>query len=122
MQAWLEAYHGVSCGNEGTLDHGDIKGRAGAIQAAINLELHDISIGIVDIKIEGLNGQLPNLDLFNLASKMLIKEGISHSFKNRINKSFRDPMKDWYYSFQTLMTMIATQATGVSIWKIFSRF
>lgn len=104
----------MSCGNEGTLNHGDIKGRAGAIQAAVNLELHDISIGLVDIKVEGLNGQLPNLDLFNLASKMLIKEGITHTFKNRMNKSFRDPMKDWYYSFQTLMAMVATQATGVS--------
>lgn len=43
VQAWLEAYHGVTCGN--VLEHGDIKGRAGAIQAAINLELHSERIG-----------------------------------------------------------------------------
>jgi glycosylphosphatidylinositol transamidase len=113
MQAWLEAYHGVGCGNDGTLDHGDIKGRAGAIQAAINLEFHESLISQVDIKVEGLNGQLPNLDLFNLAAKMLHKEGIPHTFKNRPNKSLRDPVKDWLYSLQTLLAMISTQATGV---------
>lgn len=45
MQAWLEAYHSVSCGKRGTINYGDLHGRAGAIQAAINLELHDINIG-----------------------------------------------------------------------------
>lgn len=118
IQAWLEAYHGVKCGDDGTLDHGDLRGRAGAIQAAINLELHDPTIGHVDIKVEGLNGQLPNLDLFNLASKMLAKEGVFHTFKNRPNKKLRDPIKDWLYSFQTLMAMISTQATGVNFCKV----
>lgn len=46
MQAWLEAYHGVSRGDEGVLDHGDLRGRAGAIQAAINLEIHDKNVGM----------------------------------------------------------------------------
>lgn len=62
-QAWLEAYHGM--GNSGRddvrygpfyskydgqksrkkiLDSGNLKGRAGAIQAAINLELPALSI------------------------------------------------------------------------------
>lgn len=45
VQAWLEAYHSVSCGKKGTLDFGDLHGRAGAIQAAINLELHSVNIG-----------------------------------------------------------------------------
>lgn len=46
MQAWLEAYHGVSCGTSGVLDSGDMKGRAGSIQAAINLEFHDVDISM----------------------------------------------------------------------------
>lgn len=46
IQAWLEAYHSVSCGQIGVLDHGDLRGRGGAIQAAINLELHSVYIGI----------------------------------------------------------------------------
>lgn len=45
VQAWLEAYYGVSCGSENILDHGDLRGRGGAIQAAINLELHSERIG-----------------------------------------------------------------------------
>lgn len=45
IQAWLEAYYGVSSGNEGILNHGDLKGRGGAIQAAINLELHSDKVG-----------------------------------------------------------------------------
>ncbi|KAI4469274.1 glycosylphosphatidylinositol anchor attachment 1 protein [Holotrichia oblita] len=113
MQAWLEAYHGISGGKRGTLNAGDMRGRAGAIQAAINLELHSIEIGEIDIKIEGLNGQLPNLDLFNLATRMCAKEGVSHTFKNRIPRRYTDPVKDWKYTFQTMLSMVATQATGI---------
>ncbi|XP_074035846.1 glycosylphosphatidylinositol anchor attachment 1 [Leptinotarsa decemlineata] len=113
IQAWLEAYHGVTCGNEDTLYHGDLRGRAGAIQAAINLELHSERIGQMDIKIEGLNGQLPNLDLFNLASKMCAKEGLYHTFKNRGPKYYRDFFKEWWNYFKNLLAMMATQATGI---------
>ncbi|KAJ8964724.1 hypothetical protein NQ317_009211 [Molorchus minor] len=91
IQAWLEAYHGVSCGHENILDHGDLRGRAGAIQAAVNLELHSQEIGQIDLKIEGLNGQLPNLDLFNLVSKMCGKEGVYQTFKNVIRRSYDEP-------------------------------
>lgn len=45
IQAWLEAYHGVTCGNEGVLNYGDLKSRGGAIQAAINLEIHSDKVG-----------------------------------------------------------------------------
>ncbi|KAF5274120.1 hypothetical protein FQR65_LT04518 [Abscondita terminalis] len=113
IQAWLEAYFNVVCGRRGVLDHGDLRGRGGAIQAAINLEFHDVLIDRMDIKVEGLNGQLPNLDLFNLATRMCSKEGVSHTFKNRDNRNYRDPLKEWNYSFQTLMNMVFTQASGV---------
>lgn len=113
VQAWLEAYYGVSCGSEDVLQHGDLKGRGGAIQAAINLELHSEKIGQMDIKVEGLNGQLPNLDLFNLASKMCTKEGVYQTFKNRIPRYYRDPVKEWWNNFQNLLLMMATQAVGI---------
>lgn len=45
MQAWLEAYHRISSGKNGVLNSGDLTGRAGAIQAAINLEFHATDIG-----------------------------------------------------------------------------
>lgn len=47
IQAWLESYYGVTCGNEGILNHGDLKGRGGAIQAAVNLEFHSDKVGKV---------------------------------------------------------------------------
>lgn len=113
VQAWLEAYHQVSCGRPGILDHGDMMGRAGAIQAAVNLELHAESISHIDIKVEGLNGQLPNLDLVNLMHRMCSKESVKHTFKNRENANFRDEFSEWSYSFTTLMAMVSTQATGI---------
>lgn len=113
VQAWLEAYHKATCGRSGVLDHGDMIGRGGAIQAAINLELHAEKIGYIDVKIEGLNGQLPNLDLVNLIHRMCSKEGVRHTFKNRENGNYRNWYKDWLHSFKTLMAMVTTQATGV---------
>lgn len=70
--------------------------------------------GQVDMKVEGLNGQLPNLDLFNLANRMCIKEHVDHTFKNKPSRFIRDPVKSWTYAFKTLMAMVSTQATSVS--------
>lgn len=75
--------------------------------------LFKILVGDIDIKIEGLNGQLPNLDLFNLAARMCVKENVPHTFKGRAARKFSDPVKDWKYTFRTLLSMVATQATGV---------
>lgn len=52
MQSWLDAYHGVTSGHEGVLVSGDLAGRAGSIQAAINLELHSMTISSIDVKVE----------------------------------------------------------------------
>ncbi|XP_034933569.1 glycosylphosphatidylinositol anchor attachment 1 protein [Chelonus insularis] len=113
MQAWLDAYHGVVSGQKGVLIPGDLSGRAGSIQAAINLELHSIKVSYIDVKVEGLNGQLPNLDLFNLAQNMIKKEEIKRSFQRRFDIRSKHAFKEWWYYFNTLSSMIFTQATGV---------
>ncbi|XP_043786986.1 glycosylphosphatidylinositol anchor attachment 1 protein [Apis laboriosa] len=113
IQAWLDAYHGVISGNEGVLLSGDLPGRAGSIQAAINLELHSMKISSIDVKIEGLNGRLPNLDLFNLAQNMITKEGIRQSFQRRFDVKYKNKFKNWWYHFNTLLMMITSQATGI---------
>lgn len=51
MQAWLDAYHGVTSGSEGVLMAGDLTGRSGSIQTAINLELHSMRISSIDVKV-----------------------------------------------------------------------
>ncbi len=43
----------------------NLKKRGGSIQAALNLELADLVSDRIELKIEGSNGKLPNLDLFN---------------------------------------------------------
>ncbi|KAK6633177.1 hypothetical protein RUM43_012921 [Polyplax serrata] len=112
-QAWLQAYHNIQFGN-GILNHGNIVARAGSIQAAINLEIHATKISHIDVKIEGLNGQLPNLDLVNLVHKLCKNEGIQHTFKNRNNPKKKDlPIEQWFHSLGTLFSMVWTQASCI---------
>ncbi|KAI7871251.1 Gaa1-like protein [Spinellus fusiger] len=67
-QAWLDAYHGIvqSQGNNTTGFSSIVMPRSGAIQGVVNLDFpgtHDYArLGIF---FEGVNGQLPNLDLVN---------------------------------------------------------
>lgn len=69
---------------EGVLEHGELLGRGGAIQAGLNLELHSAKVGYIDVKLSGLNGQLPNLDLVNLVHRMCSKEGVRHTFNGKV--------------------------------------
>uniref|UniRef100_A0A2H1VTF8 SFRICE_024866 n=1 Tax=Spodoptera frugiperda TaxID=7108 RepID=A0A2H1VTF8_SPOFR len=96
------------------LNPGTLKGRSGSIQAAILLEFSSPKIRYVEVKIEGLNGQLPNLDLVNLVHKLCQKSGIHHSF----GKSYswirgRDSMDDWKNGFWTMFEMMVGQIDGV---------
>ncbi|CAL4128148.1 unnamed protein product, partial [Meganyctiphanes norvegica] len=112
IQAWLQAYHRVQSGAN-VLDHGDLDGRAGSIQAAINLELHSEHVSHIDVKVEGLNGQLPNLDLVNLIHRLCQRENVHHTFKNRDDHPRPETFHGWVHQLKTLWYMIATQATGV---------
>ena len=40
----------------------------------------------LNVKVEGLNGQLPNLDLFNLVTRLGTKEGITPMVQGRYHK------------------------------------
>ena len=61
-----------------------MQGRAGSIQAAINLELDDEDISSMEIIIESLNGQLPNLDLVNMVIRLCQSEGIPAALKTLV--------------------------------------
>ncbi|XP_068203128.1 glycosylphosphatidylinositol anchor attachment 1 protein [Palaemon carinicauda] len=111
-QAWLQAYHRTESG-AGILDYGDLDGRAGAIQAAINLEIYGSQVSHIDVKVEGLNGQLPNLDLVNLIHRLCQRETVLHTFKNRVDHPQPETFNGWYHQFKTLLAMIMSQATGV---------
>lgn len=111
-QAWLQAYHRTQSG-AGILVHGDLEGRAGAIQAAINLELHNSQVSHIDVKVEGLNGQLPNLDLVNLIHRLCQRENVHHTFKNRGDHPRPETLHGWMHQLHTLFSMVASQASGV---------
>lgn len=59
-------------------------GRAGAIQAAISLELSSDVITSFDVAVEGLNGQLPNLDLVNLFYAFCQKNGLLCTIQGKV--------------------------------------
>ncbi|XP_053617856.1 glycosylphosphatidylinositol anchor attachment 1 protein [Plodia interpunctella] len=96
------------------LDPGRLKGRSGSIQAAINLEFHTPKIKYIEVKVEGLNGQLPNLDLVNLVHKLCVKSGIHHSYKNSYSWiRTRNKYDEWTNGIVTILGMVTSQIAGV---------
>ncbi|XP_064075002.1 glycosylphosphatidylinositol anchor attachment 1 protein [Vanessa tameamea] len=96
------------------LDPGTLKGRSGSIQAAINLEFHTPKFKYIEVKVEGLNGQLPNLDLVNLVHKLCVKSGIHHSYKNSYSWiRTRNKMDEWFNGIWTMLGMVSAQIAGV---------
>ncbi|XP_046973446.1 glycosylphosphatidylinositol anchor attachment 1 protein [Vanessa cardui] len=96
------------------LDPGTLKGRSGSIQAAINLEFHTPKFKYIEVKVEGLNGQLPNLDLVNLVHKLCVKSGIHHSYKNSYSWiRTRNKMDEWVNGIWTMLGMVSAQIAGV---------
>jgi GPI-anchor transamidase subunit GAA1 len=63
----------------------ELPGRSGAIQAALNLEIGTDRVSRLDIRIEGLNGQLPNLDFVNTAVRLCRREGITPTLQKRVS-------------------------------------
>lgn len=111
MQAWLDAYQGTD--ESDVLKSGTLEARAGSIQAAINLEIQGFDIDYIDVKIEGLNGQLPNLDLVNLVNRIALKEGLASGHRQTSNKRRSGAKSKMQANLKHVIGMILTQATGV---------
>ncbi|CAB4255702.1 similar to Saccharomyces cerevisiae YLR088W GAA1 Subunit of the GPI (glycosylphosphatidylinositol):protein transamidase complex [Maudiozyma barnettii] len=91
LRAWVEAYHTSL----------DLTG--GSIEAAINIDYASDSdfLDYVEIYYDGLNGELPNLDLLNVAIKITQHEGMKVS----LNGQPKDTIDDDGY-FPRLKTML----------------
>ncbi|SMN21107.1 similar to Saccharomyces cerevisiae YLR088W GAA1 Subunit of the GPI (glycosylphosphatidylinositol):protein transamidase complex [Maudiozyma saulgeensis] len=91
LRAWVEAYHTSL----------DLTG--GSIEAAINIDYASNSdfLDYVEIYYDGLNGELPNLDLLNVAIKITQHEGMKVS----LNGQPKDTIDDNGY-FPRLRTML----------------
>ncbi|KAM7533810.1 hypothetical protein Aperf_G00000118515 [Anoplocephala perfoliata] len=76
--AWLDAYYGV---NTSPVVHGSkLDGRSGSLQAGICLEFPTLNIARLDVSYQGMNGELPNLDLINTVTRLAKKHAIPLSF------------------------------------------
>ncbi|XP_067323304.1 glycosylphosphatidylinositol anchor attachment 1 protein [Anolis sagrei] len=109
MEAWLEAYHDV---NVTELHSSGMLGRAGAIQAALSLELSSDVITSFDVALEGLNGQLPNLDLVNLFYSFCQKNNLLCTIQGKLQRSDWDSLPAYLHSLQTLLLMVLKQGSG----------
>lgn len=58
----------------------------------------------------GLNGQLPNLDLHNLVTKLSHKQGVPTGYNSKISEYNPD---DFRANMKNLMTMMWTQSSGI---------
>ncbi|XP_077374945.1 GPI-anchor transamidase component GPAA1 isoform X2 [Festucalex cinctus] len=111
LQAWLDGYHNT---NTTGMDWSPLQGRAGAIQAAVSLELSSDVVTSLDIVVEGLNGQLPNLDFVNLFYAFCQKIGVLCTFQGKLQRNDWDTTSGYSHAVQTMMLMMLKQASGSS--------
>ncbi|CAE1241658.1 GAA1 [Acanthosepion pharaonis] len=110
MQAWLDGYHQVQSSEY--IFPGTVWGRSGSIQAALNLEIPPEKVAYYNIKIEGLNGQLPNLDLVNLVVRLCRREGAAIRLHNQYDYHDSESFNGFKHSLLTMLRMMKTQASG----------
>uniref|UniRef100_A0A8C9MC47 GPI-anchor transamidase component GPAA1 n=1 Tax=Panthera tigris altaica TaxID=74533 RepID=A0A8C9MC47_PANTA len=108
-EAWLEAYHDT---NVTGMQSSPLQGRAGAIQAALALELSSDVVTSLDVAVEGLNGQLPNLDLLNLFQTFCQKGGLLCTLQGKLQPQDWTSVDGPLQGLQTLLLMTLQQASG----------
>jgi len=109
MQAWLSAYHHTY--NEYIVP-GELSGKSGSIQAALNLEIGTDKISHVDLNIEGLNGQLPNLDLVNTVTRLCKREAVIPTLHKRSDSYSPDSWNGFLHSLKTMLLLMTQLASG----------
>ncbi|XP_013418451.1 glycosylphosphatidylinositol anchor attachment 1 protein isoform X1 [Lingula anatina] len=109
MQAWLDAYHETK---SELISSNSLEGHGGSIQAAINLEVPTNKISSFDFRLEGLNGQLPNLDLFNLVVRISRQEGFDVLLKEQHDPYHPETFEGYLQNLKTMFLMMWTQAPG----------
>ena len=119
MQAWLNAYSALphidgfdsSKASDFKLAAAPLDARCGAMQAAIVLELGPVaSPPRFDLRLEGVNGLMPNLDLVNLVVRVSEKHGVPISLQNRTDPKNMKSVKGFTDSLQTIVKQMGTLA------------
>lgn len=100
LRSWVEAYHT------------ELDVTAGSIEAAIIIEYASDSDNFhhMELSYEGLNGQLPNLDLINTATTIARNENIQVSIQDSPDDQLE--RNDYYSRLRTLFRGIAKLASS----------
>ncbi|XP_053571948.1 glycosylphosphatidylinositol anchor attachment 1 protein [Bombina bombina] len=109
MEAWLEGYHDV---NVTEVKSSVMVGRAGAIQAAVSLEMSSDVVTSFDVVVEGLNGQLPNLDMVNLFNAFCQKNKLLCTIQGKLQRNDYDTFPGYVHNLETMMLMVLKQGSG----------
>ncbi|XP_057291790.1 glycosylphosphatidylinositol anchor attachment 1 protein-like [Hydractinia symbiolongicarpus] len=110
MKAWLEAYHHD---HSYDIETADTRGHAGSIQAALVLDFSNDFINYFDLLIEGMNGQLPNLDVINVVYRIAQLESVRVKFKHQTHlNQFND---NYLGNLETLIRMMIIHASGYPV-------
>lgn len=100
-EAWLNAYYKLNDENS-FIKSEPLKDRTGIIQAAINLDISAESTPNLDVRIEGLNGQLTNLDLFNVVVEIASRESVDATFHQYSHLFSPDQLEVWLEYAKTI--------------------
>lgn len=118
--AWLDSYYDVDFKSRaknlynigGDQYHYDsLTDRSGPIQAAIILEMYSREFTKMNIKIQGMYGQLPNLDLFNLVVEMAARESVTPYFHDKTIPFGLTTEELFRHHLETAISFVKTQAT-----------
>lgn len=109
-RVWLDAYFN---NNPHSIP---LDAHAGSIQAGLALEFPHEKFYSIDLRHNGINGQLPNLDLINTIVQLCDKNSISTSLYNiYVDLSSNEAYVDYIIkSVRTLLLNVFTLATGIS--------
>lgn len=109
-RAWLDAYYNTDPRSPALEAH------AGSIQAGLAIEFPHEKFYSIDLRHNGINGQLPNLDLTNTIVQLCDKNSISTTLYNvYVDLSNNQGFTEYIIrSMQTLALNVFTLATGVS--------
>ncbi|CAK8695365.1 unnamed protein product [Clavelina lepadiformis] len=110
-QAWLDAYHGTPSFH---IAADPLTSHAGSIQAAIVMEMKDKSFTYINLKLEGYNGQLPNMDLSNLAVRLFKLREILASVNYQFHPYDPSTMDGFKSFLKTTLKMMKQLSTGMS--------
>lgn len=78
------------------------------------LELESFNPPFIQLKLEGFNGQLPNLDLFNVAVELCNRESVPVSFHGDSFYHTENEWANWLRKGRTMLSMMNIQASMLS--------